>query len=222
MKSGEELIPFIARYRMATTQALMAALNDASPKSIERALSRRLQAGKLVSFPLRGPMKYYTLSVEMSTQLGLHDGRCGMALGYQSLCQNYAMMASCVLSDIPKVRLNRDEFAAKLPMLLHDGQLPKHYRTRYFIDSSQRDAGVVRVGLFIVDHGQHLRRLVRKVRREIEKRREGPFATLVAKNLLIPYVLTAFPQKAAQIQTALARESFSYRVETVPGYDAIL
>lgn len=220
---GELVIEFLKAYGMATTELRLAsplrALND---KAAERCVSRLLNEGKVVSHSLRGPRRYYTLSAETARDEGVYDGGGFLGMGPQALCNNYAIGASCVLGDRPKKRLTRDEFAAKLPMLVDQRRTLKHYRTRYFIDKSQKDQGLIRVGLFVVDFGQDIRRLAKKVRREVERRRTGLFADFVSQQLLYVCVLTAFEKKAKQICSALDGLPVPFGVEVPPGYERII
>lgn len=225
IKSGEAIVECLMRYSVGTTSTFMAGpLAGLSDKAAERAISRLLADGSIESHPLKGPMRYYTLSAETARKRGIHDGRGSgtQAMGFQGLCQNYAMTASCLFSSPQKQRLTRDEFASRFPMICENARSIKHFRTRYFLDVSDRANGVVRLGLFVADLGQNLRRLVRKVRREVERRRTTSFGPLIAERLFAPCVLTAFPKKAEQIQAALKDETFPVRVEVVAGLSDIL
>jgi hypothetical protein len=103
--------------------------------------------------------------------------------------------------------------------------LGSQHRTRYYLDTRERDRGLVRLALMVPDLGSHPRRLVRKVRREVHKRREvgGWLLSLIQQRLFSVTVLTGFPGKARQIRAALEhQDEFHFRVEIVPGYGEIL
>lgn len=210
-----EVESFLLRNGIGTTQILAdGPLKGSSDKAVERLVSRLLAEGTIESHQLMGPSRYYVLSGEACRRHGINDGRSStQAFGHQGLLQNFAMTLSGVYGNPPKQRLTRDEFAQKLPMLCENGRAPKHYRTRYFIDDSLRAEGVVRIGLFVVDLGQHMRRLVRKVRREVERRRVGRFAELVQQKLLVPFVLTSSNAKAKQLETMLREFEYPRVIE---------
>jgi hypothetical protein len=188
--------------------------------AVEQRLSRLVRKGVLKVYRLDDSRKYYVLSREAARAHGLFDERAGMGLGYQASRQNYAMSASCVLSDLKKRRLNRDEIAAWLPPLRD--AVKKHFRTRYFIDTSARERGEARLGLFVVDFGQKLRNVGRKVRKEVERRRANAFEALIRERLLTICVLTGHERKAEQIRSTLSDLPVPLRVEAVPGYGALM
>lgn len=133
-------------------------------------------------------------------------------------------MAFCLQNDERRERLTRPELIAKFGAVAGEHIFGRHYRTRYYLDMRDRDEGIVRLSLMIPDLGAHPRRLVRKVRREIEKRRAsgGWLHKLIQARLFSVTVLTAFPAKARQLEANLQRETFHFRVELVPGYGDLL
>jgi hypothetical protein len=123
-----------------------------------------------------------------------------------------------VLSDLPKKRLTRDDFSVLLPPLA--SAVKKHFHTRYYLDTSDNDQP--RLGLFVVDFGQKLRNIARKVRREIERRGKNDFSEVIGCRLLTVCVLTGHEKKAEQIRRALSDLPLPLRVEAVPGYAQLL
>lgn len=216
MKSGDPIGDFLERNALGTMRMFAAGpCAELSEKAIERRLSRGIQDGRCVAFRLYGTTKYYTLTREAARERNIFDDGAGFAFGFQALAIHYAISGSCTLTDLPKVRLTREEFAEKLPML-GTGQ-NKHFRTRYFFDTSERAQGIVRVGVFVPDLGQKLRNVVRKVRKDIERRQRNSFSKLLADGLFTVCILTVTERKAEQMRTALRDLPVNVRVEVIPG-----
>jgi hypothetical protein len=76
----------------------------------------------------------------------------------------------------------------------------------------------------VPDLGAGQRRLIRKARREVEKRRAASdeFKKLVSADLFSLTVLTAFREKAERMQSVLSQERWHCRVVVVPTYDELL
>lgn len=204
----------IARYGLATPAALQASvLRGLNDKAVERVITRLLGGGLLQSQPLVGRKCYYTLTPYAAQQLGLPGDSLTLPMGAQALLQNYAMLAFCLLGSVNHQRLLRSEFQTKLPALASAGFTGNGYRTRYYLDATDKAAGKVRLALMLPDLGSHPRRLLRKARREIEKRRAASpqFADLIQAKLFSATILTAFPDKARQLAAALAKEPFHSR-----------
>lgn len=215
----DKIADHLVRYGIGTMRMFEAACPEISSTALERRLSRGARDNLYESYRLVGATKYWVATRRLLLQFSIDDARAGMAYGYQALCKNYAIAGACVLAETPKVRMTSDEFATLLPMIPASF---KHRRTRYYLDKSERDLGVVRVGLFVVDMGRKIRNVVTKVRKEVERRQKGPFEQLTKERLFVVCVLTGVENKAKQIRSALKDLPVPVRVEVVPGYADIM
>lgn len=220
MTYGERIQRHLVHQGIGTTLMFMALCAGMSAKALERYLSRRLNAGLIEAYRLVGPTKYYVLSAKGARSLGAPDEGAGMGYGYQALLQNYAMAASCAMLPLPKERLTRAELLARVPFV--SKSVVGHFRSRYFFDRSDSQEGIVRIGYFVVDLGKDLPTLTRKVRREVDKRRQNAFAELIRQRLFSVCVLTATDATAEQIRHSLADLPVPLRVEVIPGYSQLL
>jgi len=219
---GDRILLLAARYGLLTHAGIAASL-FASEKAAERLITRLLSADRLRSQPLVGRKVYYTLTPQSAKDLGLDANRFVLPMGVQALASNFAMMAFCLLGEPRHERLLRGEFIAKFEGLAKPGVLTAAHRTRYYLDFIDKAQGHVRLALLVPDLGQHPRRLARKVRREIEKRRQIPqLKDLIRDRLFSVTVLTGFPEKARQLTANLAKEPFHFRAAIVPDLAELL
>lgn len=181
-------------------------------KAVER-VTTRLQGEELLkSFPLFGRNRYFTLTPKAARILGVSEKWLERPMGPQSLIQNISILAACCLGPTPRERMTVEEFTERFPKLVVRGL----GSSRYCLD---RDAssGLVRLSLLLPDFQSDRRRLVRKVRREFDRRMRHPaWNRLTSDGLFSTTLLTAFPKKAEALAEALARESWPHRVEVVP------
>lgn len=218
-KREQAMLDLTWRYRLAVPTAYHRRLFPGlTAKAVEREITRLLHDEMLQSFPLFGRSRYYTLTPKAARALGVSEKWLERPMGSQALVQNFSILAACVLGDPPRERMTEAEFAERFPKLVVRGL----GSSRYFLD---RDAstGNVRLGLFLPDFQSDRRRLVRKVRREFDRRmRHREWNRLISGNLFMVSLLTAFPSKAAALAEALARESWPHRVEVVPSLARLL
>ena len=81
----------------------------------------------------------------------------------------------------------------------------------------------IRLGLFLPDFQSDVRRIVRKVRREFDRRLRHPqWNQLIRGGLFLATPLTAFPKKAEVLRQLLGREPWPHRVEVVPSITNLL
>lgn len=198
--------------------------SEMGEKAAERVVTRLLHEQRLQSLPLVGRKCYYMLTPEAARANSLQSDGLDRPMGFQSLLQNYAMMAYCLLCQPRHQRLTKVEFVARFPEYAIPKIMGTAHRTRYYIDTSDRAAGIARLALMVPDLGSHPRRLVRKMRRSIEIRREvnKPFAELIEKRLFSITILTAFSPKARQLERLMQKEPFHSRVVVIPGLNELL
>lgn len=183
-----------------------------TPKAVER-VTTKLQADDLLhSFPLFGRNRYFTLTPKSARILGVSEKWLDKPMGPQALIQNVSILAACCLGPTPRERMTSREFEERFPQLVIRGL----GSSRYCLD---RDAasGLIRLSLLLPDYQSDRRRLIRKVRREFDRRMRHPaWNRLIRDGLFSATLLTAFPKKAEALSEALARESWPHRVEVVP------
>jgi hypothetical protein len=225
------IIAFIARYGMATSAVLHKVFFPGlTPKAVERVLTRLIRQGKVCSRPLFGKTAYYALTAASARDLGLNEARALRPMGTQALVQNYSILLFCTAAD-RRLRMTGAEFRARFPGLLPtdaergQGKGQGLSTNRYYIDPGDIPAlgGRPRLAIMVADFRSHPRRLVRKIRREFHKREcLKSFRQLFDDDQFLITLLTAFPEKAATLEAALARETFRTRVEVVPGFAELL
>ncbi len=218
-KRGQDELWFTWRYRLGVPAAYHRRFSpNLTVKATERRITQLLHDEMLQSYPLFGRSRYYTLTPKAARLLGVSEKWLERPMGAQALIQNYSILAACVLGDPPRERMTEAEFAERFPKLVVRGQ----GSSRYFLDKDAA-SGAVRLGLFLPDFQSDRRRLVRKVRREFDRRmRHREWNRLISGNLFMVSLLTAFPSKAAALSEALARESWPHRVEVVPSLARLL
>ena len=127
-----------------------------------------------------------------------------------------SILAACCLGPSLRERMTAEEFAERFPKLAIKGL----GASRYYLD---RDGDNVRLALFLPDFQSDRRRLIRKVRREIDRRMRHPeWNRLIRGNLFLITLLTAFPKKAEVLRRDLGRERWPHRVEVVPSIANLL
>lgn len=218
-KREQAMLELTWRYRLGVPAAYHRRLFPGlTAKAAEREVTRLLHDGLLQSYPLFGRSRYYTLTPKAARALGVSEKWLERPMGAQALIQNYSILAACVLGDPPRERMTEAEFGERFPRLVVRGQ----GSSRYFLDQDAA-SGAVRLGLFLPDFQSDRRRLVRKVRREFDRRmRHREWNRMISANLFVVTLLTAFPSKAAALADALSRESWPHRVEVVPSLARLL
>jgi hypothetical protein len=213
-----------ARYGLQTKRSLFGSpgLEGVSENTIDQLVTREVRDGGLASYPLYGPMHYFSLTPRTARELGLSPKRYERGMGLQALIQNYSILAYCRLGETKRQRMTRDEFTSRFPKLVGVGL----GTSRYFLDD---DGEKVRLSLFLPDFDSDFRRLIRKTRREIQKRRDhsnpetrAKFRAMLAGDNFSLTVLTAFREKAERIETGLSDEPFRAKVEVVPEFANLL
>jgi hypothetical protein len=201
------------RYRATVPEVLhLLFFRGLTLKAVERVTTRLQREGLLQSFPLFGRSRYFTLTSKAARLLGVSEKWLDKPMGPQALIQNVCILAASCLGPTRRERMTAEEFAQRFPALVVRGV----GSSRYHLD---RDAasGLVRLGLFVPDFQSDRRRLVRKVRREFDRRMRHPaWNRLIRDGLFSATVLTGFPKKAEALREALGREKFPHRVEVVP------
>lgn len=221
----QEILRMIARYGLITVPTLLGTLfSGLTVKAVERVLTRLLREERLISVPLVARKHYYILSSKSAREVGVPDERLTRPMGTQALLQNFAMLAYCALGDPRHERMTRREFSERFPQLTVRRLVSQSWRTRYYIDKAEACDGQARLALMIPDLGANQRRLLRKVRREIEERTavSGDFRKMLEADLISVTVLTAFEERAERLKAVLAREPWHSRSVVVTGYDELL
>lgn len=207
------------RYRLCLIEVYHRLLfSGLTPKAVERVVTRLMKEEFLQSFPLFGSKRYYTLTPIGARVLGVSEKWLERPMGPQALIQNMSILSACCLGDTPRERMTAEEFAERFPKLLAKGL----GSSRYHLDKDE-GRGLVRLALFLPDFQSDSRRLVRKVRREFDRRMKHPeWNRLIRSGLFLVTLLTAFPNKAEGLSRLLGREPWPHRVEVVPSIANLL
>ena len=213
------ILKFTWRYRLGIPEVFHRRFFDGStPKAAERVITRLMKEGVLQSFILYGANRYYTLTPKGARVLGVSEKWLEKPMGPQALIQNVSILAACCLGPAARERMTAEEFTERFPGLVVRGLSS----SRYYLDREE-SGGSVRLGLFLPDFQSDVRRLVRKVRREFDRRlRHKEWNGLIHNNLFVVTVLTAFPGKADRLDQLLSRERWPYRIEVVPSIANLL
>src|SRR5262249_27385590 len=147
-----QVLRLAARYGLVTAPVLhRAVFAECTPKAVERVLTALQRAGDLRSHVLHGRTKYYTLTAAAAKRLGASDKRAGTPFGAQGLIRAYGILCYCLLNEPRRQKFTPEEFAEKFPDYVARGL----QQNRYFLESNAD--GIVRLSLFVVDHGASAR-----------------------------------------------------------------
>lgn len=215
----ESILKFTWRYRLGIPEVFHRRFFDGrTPKAAERVITRLMKEGVLQSFILYGANRYYTLTPKGARVLGVSEKWLEKPMGPQALIQNVSILAACCLGPAARERMTAEEFTERFPGLVVRGLSS----SRYYLDREE-SGGAVRLGLFLPDFQSDARRLVRKVRREFDRRlRHKEWNGLIHNSLFVVTILTAFPGKADRLGQLLSRERWPYRIEVVPSIANLL
>jgi hypothetical protein len=209
----DSILKLTALFGLSTPGVLHRVLfgDEVTPKAVERCVTRALQQGLLRSYPLHGKNCYYVLTDAGERQIGVESKRAGQPFGWQGLIRAYATLLYCTAGPGRK-KITRRDFEEKFPAL----KVPGLPAGAYFLDSDPQN-GRVRLGIICADQGAGTRRLVRRVRNEVERRRKhAVWAEYLRHDHLAVALVTATPEKAERLRRALSGETFTVRVEAIP------
>lgn len=214
-----DILKFTWRYRLALPQVYHRQFfGGLTPKAAERVVTRLMKEELLRSHPLFGVNRYYTLTAKAARVLGVSEKWLEKPMGPQALIQNVSILSACCLGPTSRERMTGEEFAQRFPGLVVRGL----GSSRYYLDRGE-PGGAVRLGLFLPDFQSDARRIVRKLRREIDRRmKHDEWNRLIRNDLFVVTVLTAFPHKAERLEQLLARERWPHRIEAVPSIANLL
>ena len=217
-KRDKDILDLIARHGLVTVEVLHHLLfRELTPKAVERVLTRMMRQELIQSHPLIGKTCYYALTPKSATMLGLDAKRVERPMGTQALVQNFSILLFCALGSPPRKRMTKAEFKAAFPQLAGPGLSS----WRLYLDEDKA-TGKVRLAVMVPDFNSHPRRLVRKARREVEKRRRSEAWRSHPSRPFSVTVLTAFKEKAMAVAKALADQTWHHRIVTVPGFAQLI
>ena len=209
----DSILRLTSLFGLSTPEVLHRAIfgDGVTPKAVERCLTRALQRGLIRSYPLYGKSCYYVLTELGERLIGVESKRAGQPFGWQGLIRAYATLLYCTARPGRK-KITRRDFEEKFPAL----KVPGLPAGAYYLDS-EPETGRVRLGLICADQGAGTRRLVRRVRNEVERRKKhAAWAEYLRKGHLAVALLTATPEKAERLRRLLSGEAFTVRVEPIP------
>ena len=209
----ETILRFTTLFGISTPEVLHRAVfgDGVTSKAVERCLTRAMDRSLLRSYPLHGKFCYYVATEVGERLIGVESKRAGQPFGWQGLIRAYATLLYCTAGPGRK-KITRREFEERFPAL----KIPGLPAGAYYLDSDPA-SGRVRLGLICADQGAGTRRLVRRLRNEIERRRKhSAWADYLRGDHLAVALLTATPEKAERLRRALSGEIFTVRVEAIP------
>lgn len=195
-----EVLQHLDRYRLTVLEALerlpvFAGLRSQQVRRVLRKLERR---ALIASAPLYRGVTYWYLLPRGTQRLGLSADRSG-SLSEPAKIRAYAMLRFCCLSAKPRVRLTRQDIAARLPEFDRPG-LPSMY---YFESSGSGRLGITRID---VGHRGRWDRVVQTLRDDIDAHLRRPaWRRLIMAGRFEFTLLTVLPEKADRIRESLAQ-----------------
>ncbi len=233
-KRDWNILKFVLRHRIVTFEVLRRVFFDGKQKDAVKSTLRRL-CGRyrlLTTEQLDARRGYYRLTQRAAALLGARRTLV-RPLGPQSLIERFAVLWFITL-DRPGRRtlFNPRHFPEQFDLGSH--RLP---RANFYIEDDER--GQSRLGYIVVDHGGHLRRIIRKsVRVLLRFLKRGWFDDYFATGRFTLTVLTLNGTKQKSLQFGLngqLRESLRYalsrfshkqplslQVEVVPGLMSLI
>jgi hypothetical protein len=206
------------RYKVIDKQFLHQTIfTGLTEKAVERKTTRFQAQSLLQPVPLSGRHVAYTLTPKAASLVGVSPKPYERPMGAQAIFANYAILRHCLASSGRCKRLTPAEFLKHMPQLNQRGLTTN----RYHWDRDEQ-AKKSRLSLFVVDCGQHQRRIVRKARREVEKRlRFEAWKPVVANDLFAVTIITPFERKADFLRAKLAEESWKSTISVLPELAAL-
>ena len=207
------ILEFMRRHPRVTVKLLHeGVLKHLTIKAVERALAN-LQRDKLVrSFPGFGKEKIYTLTARGARRQGLDERRFRRQPNLGAIRASLTLLMFCVQEG--RQLLTASEFAELLPDQAACGGL---CHRRYYLDD---DTEQPLLTMIIPDYARgNVKRVVRRVRREITRRKtHGPFRDLIYARLFQLVIVTPLEsRRAEEIRQWLKHETYPHRVVAVPG-----
>lgn len=208
------IIEHVARYRITVREVVQKLFfPDSDVNAATKVLGRLTHAEILRRHQLTGPRVYWTLSPELAELRGERAKR-GRALGYNDLVRHYGVLSFCHEGRIQREIMTHREFKERFP----DHYDPTLLGTPYYVEEVE---GQRLLGLVLVSDQEDIVRLVRKCRGLIARRLENPgFRKTIHAGRLAIAVVTAFPEKKARLEDALAEadlRSVHFRVTVRSG-----
>lgn len=208
-----EILQEVDRYKVIDKASLhQRFFADVTEKAVERVTTRLQAEGLLTSVPLNGRLCGYTMTPKAASLIGVSPKAYERPMGSQAVFSNYAILRHCLASSGRCKRLTTAEFLKHMPQLNQRGLSANRYHWAH-----DEQAQKSRLSVFLVDCGQHQRRILRKARREVEKRlRFEAWKPVISNDLFCVTILTPFDRKAAFLRSKLAQESWHSVVALLP------
>ena len=189
----------VDRFRLMTVSLIRRGpLAGLSRSGASKVLNRLIRSGYLSSFILKYPERYFVIGEEGIRLLGRGKHRV-LPLGPQSLPIEYATAMHCLLSKIPKKRLQRREVDQQFPCF---SDCPTE--TPICVEEISG-----RVELLRIDLGGLANHIARKCREDIESRlKVVEFQSMVTSGRFRLVVITGMKEKADAIREALDRQKW--------------
>lgn len=209
-----EIFEHIARYRLTTHEFLHKLFfeEDGSQRNAVSKVTSRLTRRRFLNrWNLYGSNKYFVLGPKAIGYVSVSKRRIA-ELGVQALPHEFATLAFCLRSDVPRKRLKVSELSKNPQELLHKGVDSAHY----FMEESD---GVKALGHLLVDQGGTPSHVARKCAAQLEIREKLPaFRQLIHSGHFLLAVATGSEAKRQDIIRTLKNSPWpvQFRVEVVP------
>lgn len=193
------VVEFIARYRLATVDAIRrCVLLEMSANAVAKLTNRLCASGYLRKFTLLHPTRYFVLGKAGAKLLGLRLDRT-YSLGPQSLPTDYAVLLYCSHGHPQRHRLTVPELCERW------SSLPAEFATApHCLDCRSQSLELLRIDL-----GGPADHVARKCASDIDSRRQLPeFTPLLATGRFRLVFITATKEKSTAIKQALDRHSW--------------
>ncbi len=193
------VLAFIARYRLATVDALRCGvLTELSTNAVAKVANRLCALGYLRKFTLLHPTRYFVLAEVGTKALGLRlDRTC--PLGPQALPTAYGVLLYCSLGHPQRLRLTASELRERWPWLPAVLATAPH----------AFDEALQTLELLRIDLGGPADHVARKCASDIDARRHLPeFKSLLDRGQFRLVFITATKEKSSAIKQALDRHGW--------------
>ncbi|MBX9625674.1 MAG: hypothetical protein K2X82_17870 [Gemmataceae bacterium] len=162
-------------------------------KAHEKAFAREVDQGRIKAYALRGREHYYILTGRECKARGLHRKR-SRPYGAQALVTHMGYLLYAVEKGVS--RLTHAEVAERTPELLVPGLSADRY---VLLDDGKT------LGLLLVDCGSDVRHIARKVKAQVERRRQASeeWREIIRLRAFRVLVIVAHQQKAKRLRRHL-------------------
>ncbi len=195
-----EILDFIARYRMATREILHRRFfDDSELNAVTKVTTKLVDANYLLSYPLYGNAKYFVLGTIGAKARGIPP-RVAKPIGPQSLLIQYGLLEYCQEQNSHRERLTVSDMQKLYAAIVQRGIDSANYVT-------DATGELTKLQFVRVDGGGPADHVIRKIRLDMATRNTNAMCSALNANSRFEIVCVTYSKSIAeQIEGRLAKE----------------